>query len=431
MQIAGRTLLIFACLATVTQAEVHSLTLQQALALAARQNPDVLLARLDALHAQAGVDVARDPFSIRFAARSDAVYTNGYPNNVNGHSPSLIAGQVDMALYDRPRRYQLAAAREQVTVYAETARGKQDEVAYRVASLFLDARKAEEAAELAARQVAAFTQIAGIVDNQLAEGRVLPVDAHRAQLDVTAARQRQQASELDEHLPEMLLATALGFSGNDRVHPAAAPAAIVLPELREDKAIDTALANNKDLLSLQAAALAKRIELQSYKKTRVPQVNLIAQYSLVQKSTYESYFPANAVQRNNGQIGADFILPVLVGSAPVGRLAQTRIDLDKLQLQIYELQNRISANTHRAYQQLKKATESLDLARDQADLAAGELSLESSRASEGHAGVADIDRAHLSRNTRETLIQQAEVDVEGAKLEILHQLGEVFPTLSR
>ena len=48
--------------ASLVSAEVHSLTLQQALELAARQNPEVALARLDEQRAEQGVKVALDPF---------------------------------------------------------------------------------------------------------------------------------------------------------------------------------------------------------------------------------------------------------------------------------------------------------------------------------------------------------------------------------
>ncbi|MGH9621290.1 MAG: hypothetical protein ACRD45_16480, partial [Bryobacteraceae bacterium] len=59
-------LLALSCLpcifAGTAAAEVHALTLRQALDIASRQNPDVLLARLDQQHAEAGIRIANDPF---------------------------------------------------------------------------------------------------------------------------------------------------------------------------------------------------------------------------------------------------------------------------------------------------------------------------------------------------------------------------------
>ena len=66
--------------ALTAAAETHSLTLQQTLELAARQNPDVTIARLDQQHSDAGIRVAQDPFRPKVVLGSGAAYTYGYPN---------------------------------------------------------------------------------------------------------------------------------------------------------------------------------------------------------------------------------------------------------------------------------------------------------------------------------------------------------------
>src|SRR6478672_6606531 len=104
----GTAFLIFAVFAS---AEVHSLTLAQALEIAARQNPEVALARLDAQRAEEGVKIASDPFRPKVYAGSGLAYTYGYPNSIDGNAPSLIQVKTDMALYNRPKSYQVAAAR--------------------------------------------------------------------------------------------------------------------------------------------------------------------------------------------------------------------------------------------------------------------------------------------------------------------------------
>ena len=71
-------------------AEVHPLTLQQALELAARQNPEVALARLDEQRAAEGIQVALDPFRPKVYGGSGLAYTYGYPNSIDGSAPSII-----------------------------------------------------------------------------------------------------------------------------------------------------------------------------------------------------------------------------------------------------------------------------------------------------------------------------------------------------
>ncbi|MGH9623897.1 MAG: hypothetical protein ACRD4G_06120, partial [Bryobacteraceae bacterium] len=91
-------------------AEVHALTLRQALDIASRQNSDVLLARLDQQHAEAGIRIANDPFRPKVYAGSGLAYTYGYPNSIDGSAPSVFQMRTDMQLYNRPDRYQAAAA---------------------------------------------------------------------------------------------------------------------------------------------------------------------------------------------------------------------------------------------------------------------------------------------------------------------------------
>ena len=103
------------------------------------------------------------------------------------------------------------------------------------------------------------------------------------------------------------------------------------------------------------------MEIRSYKATRLPQINLVAQYSLFAKYNYQDYFPK--VQRNNGQIGASFVIPLMVGSGASGQLQQTVTDISKLRIQIGETRNRITTDTRRSLQELKKATDDRDLAK--------------------------------------------------------------------
>jgi outer membrane protein len=61
------------------QAEVHSMTLRQAVDRALEQNPDILMAHLDEIKAQQAVRVQKDPFTPRIYVGSGLAYTYGFP----------------------------------------------------------------------------------------------------------------------------------------------------------------------------------------------------------------------------------------------------------------------------------------------------------------------------------------------------------------
>ncbi len=80
MSKAAISLLAFCCAVSPgLRAETHSLTLRQAVELALKQNPDIVLARLDEEKARQGIRVARDPFSPRVTVGSGLAYSDGFP----------------------------------------------------------------------------------------------------------------------------------------------------------------------------------------------------------------------------------------------------------------------------------------------------------------------------------------------------------------
>jgi outer membrane protein len=158
------------------QAEVHTFTLQQALAIASRQNPDVALARLDERRAQENIKIVHDPFTPKIYAGSGMAYTYGYPNSIQGNAPSIVDIRTDMAIYNKPRSYQVAAARENARGMQIDAQERADEVAYRTASLFLDAEQAVKQRQTLTDQLPTLRQVAEVMQSRVSEGAELPVE---------------------------------------------------------------------------------------------------------------------------------------------------------------------------------------------------------------------------------------------------------------
>ena len=71
-------------------AEIHPLTLRQAVEIAMKENPDLVLARLEEQKAQANVRVAKDPFVPKIYAGSGLAKTYGYPSSIEGAAPSIV-----------------------------------------------------------------------------------------------------------------------------------------------------------------------------------------------------------------------------------------------------------------------------------------------------------------------------------------------------
>ncbi|HSU32909.1 MAG TPA: TolC family protein [Bryobacteraceae bacterium] len=417
---------------SLAMGEVHKLSLQQALKRAALQNPDLALARLDAERAQHDIQIAGDAFSPRVRLRSDAVYTNGYPNSIgpDASSPALLGERTDMSLYNRPQHYQVAAAKQDAITAEIGPRAKADDVARQIASLYLDAEQSAREIDVVQAEMSSYRKIEAAVAGRVNEGYALPVDLSRSKVESAQNLQRLHALEADKTYSESLIALALGYSGNDLVEPAESAESFALPSFQsESDAVDTALSNNKEMMRLQSGMLAKRLERRSYAAVRLPQVDLVQQYALFAKRTYQDYFPGTNFQRNNAQLGASFTLPILVGLEPGARLQQADTDEEKLQVQIDDLGHRIRAATHRAFEELSKARSLLDVARQQLSLAQDESAVLNSQYAEGRSSLSDIEKAMNTESERRLAVSESEIGVARAKLNLLQQMGNLMPAL--
>jgi outer membrane protein TolC len=419
------TLLLVASGAAV--AEVHSLTLQQALDLASRQNPDVALARLDQEHAEEGIKVARDPFVPKVYGGSGLAYTSGYPNSINGNAPSLFEAKTDMSIYNRPQSYQLAAARETARGSQLGAQAKADEVAFQAADLFLNASEAARERETISNEVPSLQQVVEASSAGVNEGSELPLDQNRARVNLALSQQRLESIGLDQDYYEMMLAVVLGYPPSDRVKPVDTDISLPVAPESEDEATDMALRNNRELRQMQSNVMAKQLEVRSYKSSRLPQVSLVAQYALFAKYNYVNYF--QKFQRNNFQIGAAVTIPLLIGSASQGLAEQALTDMQKIRIQMDQVRNRIITDTRRSYQQWKKAQSLRDLVRMQLDLAREQLTVFLAQNAEGRVPIRTVEQARLEESDHWIEFYEAETQVKRTQLAILREMGTLLAAM--
>src|ERR1700704_6533596 len=98
-----KALAVFFLLSLCVSAEVRTLTLREALDIALKQNPDVVIARLDQQRARAQVTIMKDPFVPKLFAGSGAAKTWGFPTSIDGNAPAIVQAKVPMAIFDRPQ----------------------------------------------------------------------------------------------------------------------------------------------------------------------------------------------------------------------------------------------------------------------------------------------------------------------------------------
>lgn len=422
-----RVILTIVCLAFAASAEVHTLTLKQAVEIALKQNSDVLLSRLDEQRARAGIRIAKDPFTPKVYGGSGLAYTLGYPTSIDGSAPSIFQAKTDMAIFNRPKTFELAAARENARGSAIDVGAKSDDVAYRTASIFLDTRQVQRTVDSLDLEIKALEQVTALVKLRLDEGRELPIAVKRAELNVARVRQRQASAIADAEYSRESLAVVLGFPAGDEVKPEdeGLPAA-ALPE-SEQACIDAALQGNRDIRRLESQMQAKGFEIKAQRSQRYPQIDAVGQYALFAKYNYQDFF--RKFSRNNAELGVSFKIPLLIGAASSGAEAQAEADLAKLRTRMNDVRNQLALETRKSFQDVKRAESAAEFAKLDLEVSREELNLLLTQLEEGRVTRQAVEMARMSEQEKWLAFSQAQHTVEKSKLSLMKQTGTLQAAL--
>jgi outer membrane protein len=414
--------------ATALRAEVHTLTLRQAVARALQQNPEIAMARLDEVKALAAVRVQKDPFSPRVSFGSGLAYTNGFPMSIDGSAPSVVQGHASQYLFNRQQSYVVAQSKEEARTAGITATAKQDDVAFRTSSLYLDAERAGRASEMARQEVQSLEKVLATVQSRVEEGRELPLEAKRAELNLARARQVADALVADRETAQTSLAMVLGYSADDRVQPAAEERPAPPIPASEDAAVESALGSSKELRRLESQIAAKGLEGRAAKAARLPRVDLVAQYGLFATfNHYQDYFLK--YQRNNGELGVSVQLPLLPGPGVRAAAAQSEADAAKLRIQMDDTRNHIAADTRQAYREIRKAEAAREVARLDLELTRAQLSVNLALMQEGRILLRQVEETRVAESDKWVAFYDAQYAVERAQWSLARQTGDLLAVL--
>ncbi|HXM42478.1 MAG TPA: TolC family protein [Bryobacteraceae bacterium] len=417
-----------ACCATAARTEVHTMNLRQAVQRALQQNPEIAMARLDELKAQAAVRVQKDPFAPHVNFGSGLAYTNGFPMSIDGAAPSVIQGRASEFLFNRQQSYVVARTKEESRGAGIAASAKKDDVAFRTAVLFLDAERAARAGEMARKEMESAQKVLATVENRVQEGRALPLESKRAALNVARARQAADSLDADRETAETSLAIVLGYAADDRVRPVAEERPVSPMPPSEEAAVESALQSSKELRRLESQIAAKGLEGRAAKAARLPHVDLVAQYGLFATfNHYQDYFLK--YQRNNGEIGVSIVLPLVPGPGVSAASAEADAEASKLRILLANTRNQITADTHQSYRELRKAEDQRDVSRLDLEVAREQLSVNLALLQEGRIPMSQVEESRIAESGKWIAFYDAQYAVERARWNLARQTGDLLAAL--
>jgi outer membrane protein TolC len=409
-------------------AQPRPLTLQQAVDLALRQNPDLLLARLDEQKARTGVREARAPFVPRLAVGSGLAYSSGFPLSIEGAAPSIVQAQGSQFLYNRPQSMRVKEARELAGAAEHATGARAEEIAFRVAATYLDWDRAVRAAEAAGWQVETLRRVEQLVEERVRAGRELALELTRARLESARARTRQQDLASHAVLLEATLRADLGL-GDDSISPVETRAAAdaSLPE-SEDTAVQAALVFSKELKRLEGVVRAKGYQIEAEKAAKYPRADLVAQYALLGRfNNYEDFF--RTFERHNGQLGLSVQLPLFARGQIGPRIAQAETEAEQAKVRLTAARSTVALEARRLHREVQQAESAGELTRLELDLARESLSVLLARFDEGRAPLREVEQARVLEAQRWEAFYDAQTTAGKARLNLLRHTGGLLAAL--
>jgi outer membrane protein TolC len=348
--------------------------------------------------------------------------------SIEGSTPSIMQAQATQYLFNRPQSFAVAQAKENARGASLAVTGKREEVAYRTAALYLDAERAARIGGLARKDAESLEKVLETIRAQVQEGRALPLAEKQAAYNVARARALAGSLEDDRAAAETALAIALGFPAEDRVQPQeeTRPSPII-PE-SEQSALKSALQSNKDLRRLESNMIAKQLQIKGSKAERWPRVDLVAQYAVLGKyNNYEQFY--NHFQRNNGQIGMSFQIPILAGPGTGAQIAQTTADLSRLRIEHSNARNRIQSDIQASFREVRKAETAAEVARLDLEVAREQLSVNLAQMQEGRLSLRQVEESRIIENDKWIAFYDSQYNIERAKWNMLRLTGDLVSAI--
>jgi outer membrane protein TolC len=197
----------------------------------------------------------------------------------------------------------------------------------------------------------------------------------------------------------------------------------------EEEALDAAIASNKDLKRLESQMVSKGLEMRGARAARLPRVDLVAQYGMLARfNNYDEFF--RKFQRNNGQIGMSFQLPLLAGPGVSAQAAQSQADLAHLKIEFTNARNRVATDLQQSYRDVHKAEKAAEVAGLDLEVAREQLSVNLAQMQEGRLTLGQVEQARIAENDKWIAFYDAQYAVEKARWNVLRLTGALLSAVT-
>src|SRR5437763_14934612 len=194
-----------------------SLNLKQAVELALRNSRDVAVAQAHYNVSQNTVEVNRSTFRPNLFTGSGAAYTYGFPQTVSGAAPSIINASYLQTVFNPLLMSQCRSAGERKEAQRFEVEKTRNSIMLQTSSAYRELAKVRNSLDLMRTQRQSNARILEFTRQRLNEGRELPIEVTRAELNQARSEQKIVQLESRQRVLERQIAGLIGVPRNQRI----------------------------------------------------------------------------------------------------------------------------------------------------------------------------------------------------------------------
>jgi multidrug efflux pump subunit AcrB/outer membrane protein TolC len=432
------TLLLFT-VASVAHGEPRRITLDEAVALANRQNSTVKLADLKTKEMQARVTQARANYFPVVSNDSNAVHLGKmdslvipmgalgvYPADgpVPGQNVSIKLGNQDFLLVQNTAAQPITqffkihagvgVAKADAGMARDDAQRARDEVALNVKKLYLNLLSAERRKQAAEMRIEAGEERLTEARNGVEAGAVLELKVLEGKAQIADARHK--LGSLEDAINDMRVEfnDLVGLPLDTDVELAAPESAA--SSAPENDLVADALKHNPEVASARQMVAKAHAGLSAAHAEFIPEVGAFAQY------IYQSGVPL--LSENNGAVGLKMNWTIAEFGKRSGQVRERRAQVDEAEENLRHVENRVRVEIEKEARKVHRAETGLEAARESVEARSEMRRITADQVEAKTVTASALKEAEAQLAEAEAGLFQAEVEQATARAELARSLGQ-------
>jgi len=410
------------------QADVRTLTIQEAVRMALSRSPEILLAEAQTIRAGEAVREARSMNRLQVFAGSGLAYNNGMPLSIEGAAPSIVQVQMSQSILSKKNNNLIREAEETGEASRFNKESAENSIASQTATAYFILYQARKRISMASQRL----EVARVEQDRrqslFEAGKIRMLDVTTAKTAVSEARQQLLIAQEEANIAEMELKSHTGIPDTASIQTI--EPGIISPAFEADTETlyQRTLEKAPEIKQAEADIRSKEFHLESEKGEYWPKLNIIGKYALLSNSNnYEEYF--NRFERHNYLIGLSVQIPIFDGFRTSARVAQSQQEISEARNRLVRIKLDLKLATQRATSNLRIARGAREHAVYEIEAVRESIQVGEALLENGRISVMEFEEMNSQLFQKEYALLESEQILFQRKLELLSIIGDTSTAL--